>query len=118
MKLSYTPCQAERLREDGHYIPETHVEQVENDQWCQVGPVRGRALANVNLWNQPENYNPELGMWEIPYFFDRNQYWSPAVTTQIKNKLAEFDEKTCVRMVEVDAENKHADRRFESVIKV
>ena len=57
-------------------------------------------------------------MWEIPYFFDRNQYWNPAIRTQIKDKLAEFDEKTCVRMVEVDAENKHADRSFESVIKV
>ena len=106
------------MKADGHRIPDTHIQPVDNDQWCNVNAIQGRALANVNMWNQEENYNAELDMWEIPYFYDNEQYWSNAIKAQIDSKLAEFEEKTCVRMVKVDDENRHGGRQFTSAIKV
>ena len=106
------------MKSDGYKIPDTHIQPVDNDQWCNVSVIQGRALANVNMWNQDENYNPELDLWEIPYFFDNEQYWSDAVKQQIESKLAEFEEKTCVRMVKVDNEKQYDGRQFTSTIKV
>ena len=106
------------MRRDGHRIPDTHIQAVDNDQWCDLGPIRGRALANVNMWNQPENYNAELDMWEVPYYYDPAQQWSLPIQHKIDAKLAEFEEKTCVRMVKVNETKSSERRQFTRAIKV
>lgn len=104
--ITYTSCQAAMMRAKGMDIPDSSIDQnIDDDAYCtdldQEFP--SGALDNtVNYWK--DHFNELTKKYEVPYMFDGSH--TESLKRVIRRKLKEFNEKTCVNLVELPWEEK------------
>ena len=104
--ITYTSCQAEMMRANGMDIPDSNIDQnIDDDAYCSDPDEEAPSGAldnSVNYWKG--HFNELTKKYEVPYMFDGSH--TESLKRVIRRKLMEFNEKTCVNLVEIPWEKK------------
>ena len=92
------------MKKNGNVIPESRIEtNIVDDEYCTeidetFSDAPGGALdKTVQYWT--DHFNTSTSKYEVPYMFDKT--FNVMKQSVIREKLLEYNEKTCVDLVEI-----------------